>query len=183
MRRNKPRLQLALYARAKHPGSYHYAFFVAPKDQQAGPTTKHHVKNTLLVDDSGTASAPWRYEQVTVSDITAEQRILVRLVIAKVVTSREDVQRILNGVHVGQADDVDDTTYEVFSCQTWIRDAFEELQRQGAITAGCSDWGDVDQKARAYAEGKRAQGRWDGRWTGDSAVPLMDLLEDKELVE
>lgn len=32
MRRNKPRLQLALYARPKHPESLHYALFVTPKD-------------------------------------------------------------------------------------------------------------------------------------------------------
>jgi hypothetical protein len=63
MPRNKPRLQLALYARPKHPETYHYALFVAPKSAE-GPIMKHHVKNTLQVDVSGQATQPWRYERL-----------------------------------------------------------------------------------------------------------------------
>ena len=71
MPRSKPRLQLALYARPKHPGTYHQALFVAAKNAK-GPVTKHHVKKTLQIDDSGIATSPWRYERTTVAQVEFE---------------------------------------------------------------------------------------------------------------
>jgi hypothetical protein len=107
MTRNKDRLQLALYARPKHPpGNYHYAFFVAPKNAQ-GPLVKHHVKNTLQVNDSGKAIQPWRYERTIVADVKAEPRLLARIIIAKVAKSSGEVQRILDCVPIYQVEDLD----------------------------------------------------------------------------
>jgi hypothetical protein len=57
----KPRLELTLYARPKHPGTYHYALFESPKGTEERPTnfaTKHHVKNTLLVTSDAEPSQP-----------------------------------------------------------------------------------------------------------------------------
>ncbi|CAK3794073.1 Hypothetical predicted protein [Lecanosticta acicola] len=181
MPRNKPHLQLALYARPKHPGSYHYAFFVAPKNGQA-PATKHHVKNTWQVDDSGGMTQPWRYENVVVTDISTELRLLARFVIAKVSASSPDqVQGILESVPVDNAE----LGAREFSCRTWIRDAFEELRRHGAITTGkLESWEDVQREALEYLEKKRRQGRWESSWKGVGGdIPLMDLIGGREVVE
>lgn len=182
MPRNKPRPQLALYARFKHLGTYHYALFVAPKSARA-PTTKHHVKNTLQVDTSGEATQPWRYQRTIVSDFETEQRLLVRVIIAKVTSSCEHVQQILDSVCIHQDDDVDKAKAQSFTCQTWVRDIFQELSRQGAVTVGLGEWEDVERKALEYLGRKREQRRWSGTWKGGSGVPLMDLLERREVLE
>ena len=179
---NKPRLQLALYARPKHPGSYHYALFIAAKNLQ-GPVTKHHVKNTLQIDASGEATAPWRYERAVVTNIEAEHRLLVRVIIAKVATSWNDVEKILESAPGYQIDNLDRAETQSFSCSTWARDAYQELRRQGAVTAKSEKWEDVKRKAQEYVETKQQQRRWSSSWERGSGVPLMDLLNGKEIVE
>jgi hypothetical protein len=182
MPRNKDRLQLALYARSKYPGTYHYAFFVTPKNLQ-GPTTKHHVKNTVTIDSSGQAVQPWRYERTTVTDVASEQRLLARIIIAKVAKSADEVQRILEGVPIYQVEDLDKAEGQTFTCKTWVRDVLRELSRQGALAANVGEWDVVEREALEYSERKRAQGRWDTTWKGASGTPLMDLLEGKEIIE
>ena len=182
MRRNKPRIQLALYARLKHPGTYHYALFVASKSAE-GPITKHHVKNTLQVDVAGQAAQPWRYERIMILDIEAEQRLLARVIVTKVTKPCEQVQRILESVPVYQVDDLDQAEAQSFSCRTWVRDALQELRRQGAVAAELEEWEVVERKALEYLDKKREQRRWSGTWKGGTGVPLMDLLEGKEVVE
>jgi hypothetical protein len=175
---------MALYARPKHPGTYHYALFITPKTTHGqAPITKHHVKNTLQVDVSGEAIQPWRYERTIVSNLEAEQRLLVRIIIAKVLKPCDDVQRILESVPVHQVDDLDQAKAQSFTCRTWIRDAWQELMRQGAITAQLEDWEDVEREALEYLDRKREQKRWDSTWKGGTGAPLMDLLEGKEVVE
>lgn len=121
MPRNKDRLQLALYARSKHPGTYHYAFFVAPKNTK-GSMTKHHVKNTVAIDASEQVVQPWRYERTTVTDVASEQRLLARIIIAKVAKSSDEVQRILDGVPIYQVEDLEKAEAQTFTCKTWVRD-------------------------------------------------------------
>lgn len=76
--RNKPRLLLTLYARPKHPESYHYALLICPKITAAQNTkplraTKYHVKNTIEnINDR--ISQPWRFEQSMNDDINLEPR-------------------------------------------------------------------------------------------------------------
>ncbi|KAM3415799.1 hypothetical protein BST61_g11608 [Cercospora zeina] len=174
---------LALYARPKHPGTYHYALFIAPRSG-LGPTTKHHVKNTLQVDIAGQAAQPWRYEQTNIQDVTNEQRLLAQIVIAKVTSSLNRAQEILQTVPVYQVDDVDSPDgANPFSCRTWVRDAFGELRKQGALKPQTEDWEDVERKALEYLDKKRGQGRWESTWKGGKGVPLIDLLEGIELVK
>ncbi|OQO13235.1 hypothetical protein B0A48_01463 [Cryoendolithus antarcticus] len=180
MTRNKRRLQVALYARPKHPGTYHYALFVAPKNGE-GPTTKHHVKNTLLIDDSGQATAPWRYEKVVIDDLESEQRLLVRVVVGKVIGTANEIQRLVGSVPVADAKELVSEASETFNCVSWVRDVYRELVTQRAVAARYADWDEVQRQAVEYVDRKREAGRWDGRWKG-SGVPLMDLLEDKEIV-
>lgn len=186
MPQNKHRLQLALYARPKHPGTYHYALFVAPKEsgQHASPpttTTKHHVKNTLQ-NVSGEVSQPWRYERLEIPDIALEQRLLVRIIIAKVATSIDHVNRILETVPIYQVGDQDEEKARSFTCRTWIRDALGELRSREAVTK-LEDWEVVERRALEFVDKKREQRRWSGSWKGRPGVPLLDLLEGKELVE
>lgn len=181
MPRNKDRLQLALYARPKHPGSYHYAFFVAPKKPQ-GPVTKHHVKNTLQIDSSGEAIQPWRYERTTITNVEAEPRLLARVIIAKVAKSSDDVQKIMDAVPVYQVEDLDKAEAQTFTCRTWVRDVLRELSGQGALAANVGEWEVAERQALGYLDGKRAQGRWDVAWKGGFEIPLMDLIEGREVV-
>ncbi|KAK6442469.1 hypothetical protein LTR95_001301 [Oleoguttula sp. CCFEE 5521] len=180
MPRIKHRLHLALYARPKHPGTYHYALFIALKNGQ-GPTTKHHVKNTLLVDDRGHATTPWRYENLIVDDIESEPRLLVRVVLGKVVRVDAEVQRVVGSVPVMDAKELVSEASETFNCISWVRDVFQELVTQKAIAARHADWDEIQRQAVEYVDRKREAGRWDGKWEGDG-VPLMDLMTDKEIV-
>ncbi|KAF1959320.1 hypothetical protein CC80DRAFT_533484 [Byssothecium circinans] len=182
MPRNKPRLQLALYARPKHPGSYHYALFISPKStkqQQANSATKHHVKNTLQ-NISGELAQPWRYERLAISDVQLEQRLLVRIVVAKV-TSPDALDRILETVPVYQVDDPDQAKAQSFSCSRWVRAALEELGRQGAVAA-LGEWEEIHKKAVEYVERKKEVGRWSAGWKGEVGVPMLDLLDGREVV-
>lgn len=183
MPRNKDRLQLALYARPKHPGSPHYALFIAPKNAQ-GPITKHHVKNTLTTNASGETIQPWRYERTTITDVEAEPRLLARIIIAKVAAkSSDDIQRILDSMPIYQVEDLDKAEAQTFTCKTWVGDVLRELGSQGALAADPGEWDVVEREALAYLGRKRKQGRWDVTWKGRSGLPLMDLLEGKEVVE
>lgn len=182
MARNKPRLQLALYARPKFPKSYHYALFIAPKTAKSS-TTKHHAKNTLLVDGSGGMSQPWRYEHTAVPDVATELYLLARIVIAKVVMPCDQVYEILESVPVYQVDDADEAKARAFDCRTWVEDAFRELRERGAVSARWEEWGEVERRALEYVERKKEQGRWDKRCEGGKGVPMMDLFTEKECVE
>ena len=174
MSRNKLRLQVALYARPKHPGTYHYALFITAKNFREPTTTKHHVKNTLQVDDTGVATTPWRYEKADIANVEAEPRLLVRVIIAKLLKSREQVEEILESVPVYQLD------VKEFNCRTWVRDAVEGLRNRGAIAATL-EWSEIERKSLDYVDRKRSQSRWDGSW--GTAVPLMDLIEGNEVVQ
>ncbi|GIZ39098.1 hypothetical protein CKM354_000248900 [Cercospora kikuchii] len=182
MTRNKPRLELAIYARPKHPESPHYALFVAPK-RDAGPIVKHHVKNTWQVDDSGQASRPWRYERTVVASLENEPRLLARVIVAKVLRT-EEVQQVFYSIPVNTEDGgiVAVEMAASFSCKSWVKDAWEGLRRRRAIFSKFEDWDVVERQAPEYVEKKRQQGRWDSSSKGAAGVPLMDLLEGKERV-
>ncbi|CAK1354250.1 unnamed protein product [Cercospora beticola] len=183
MTRNKPRLQLAVYARPKHPESPHYALFVAPKHDTV-PVVKHHVKNTWQVDDSGHASCPWRYERTVIASLENEPRLLARVVVAKVLQSAEEIQQIFDSIPIYTEDEgiVAAEGAASFSCKSWVKDAWEALRRRNAISSKFDDWDVVEREARGYVETKRQQGRWDTSWKGAAGVPLMDLLEGQERV-
>ena len=182
MPRNKARLQLALYARPKHPGTYHWALFITAKDDllaSPSPTTKHHVKNNLL-EVAGEIRQPWRYERVQVPDVHLEQRLLVRVTVAKIAVP-EKLDRILEAIPVYQIDDPNQAEARKFSCSMWVWTALEELKRQEVI-AGVSDSEVVRRKAVEYVERKKGDGRWEAGWKGDDRVPTLDLLVQREII-
>jgi hypothetical protein len=100
-----------------------------------------------------------------------------------VTKSFDHVQWILESVPVHQVDDLDKAKAQSFTCRTWVRDAVQELRRQGAVTAKLEEWKVVERMALEYLDRNREQRRWSGTWKGASGVPLMDLLEEKEVVE
>ncbi|KAL3427472.1 hypothetical protein PVAG01_00981 [Phlyctema vagabunda] len=183
MPHNKPRLQLALYARPRHPNTYHYALFVSPKTARqpySTSATKYHVKNTLQ-NVSGELSQPWRYERLAIPDILLEQRLLARIVIAKV-TSLNALERILEAVPIYQTGDADQTKAESFNYVSWVRAALEELGRQGAV-ARLGEWEEIQKNALYYVERKKEAGRWTATGKGEIGIATFDLLTGKELVE
>ncbi|PPJ58941.1 hypothetical protein CBER1_04121 [Cercospora berteroae] len=183
MTRNPPRLELAVYARPKHPESPHYALFVAPQ-RDAGPMVKHHVKNTWQVDGSGHASCPWRYERTVEASLENERRLLARVVVAKVLQTEEKLQQIFDSIPVDTEDGGTVTANggASFHCKSWVKDAWEGLRRRRAICSTFDDWDVVERQAREYVEKKRQQGRWDTSWKGAAGVPLMDVLGGEERV-
>jgi hypothetical protein len=138
------------------------------KEQIAKSATKYHVKNTLQ-NIAGEAKQPWRFECVSISDIQLEHRLLVRIVIAKVV-SIDALEKVLNSVPVYQVDDVDQIKAQSFSCKTWVQSAVEALAKQGAIVK-LGDWEGIKTSALQYVEKKVEEGRWNGAWEGDVGVP------------
>lgn len=182
MARNRLRLQLALYARPKYPDTYHYALFVAPKSAQCQtPITKHHVKNTLEII-AGDATQPWRYERTVITRAEDEQRLLVRVVVAKLTGPRELIDHILESVPIYQDDDVDRAQVKTFTCRTWVRDALQLLAEREAIS-GFSSWIEVERASLEYVNAKQNQRRWSNSWTGPAGVPLLDPLNSmKEIV-
>lgn len=179
--RHKPRLQVALYARPKHPDKHHFALLVAPKVAARWRTVKHHVKNTLQIDADGSATTPWRYERIAVADVEEEQRLLVIVTIAKVLVSWERVDEILENVPVYQSDDPEKPADASFNCLSWVESAFVELREQKAIDERVGDWSAIERQANEYVEKKREEGRWDGGSHG-SEIPLLDLIESREVV-
>jgi hypothetical protein len=180
MPRNKPRLQLALYARPKYPGTYHYALFVSPK-ANGNTGTKYHVKNTLQQDISGQLAQPWRYEKTDIQDVKLEHRLLVRVVIAKV-TSTDALEKGLEVVPIYQVNDMDQEKAKGFNCRTWVRTALEKLEEEGVV-AGLGDWDSVQSQSVEYIKKKLKAGRWGAGWTGGTDVPMLDLLDDREVFE
>lgn len=180
MPRNKSRLQLALYARPKQPGTYHYALFVSPKSTKQMLATKHHVKNTVQ-NIAGEVTQPWRYERLAISNVQLEPRLLSRIIIAKI-TSPDTLEGILGATRVYQIDDSNQAEAQSFSCSTWVQAGLEELSRQGAIVGLLGEWEEIQKKAVEYVERKRAAGRWNGGLKGEAGVPMMDLLKGREIV-
>lgn len=184
MPRNKPRLHLALYARPKYPDSPHYALFITPKIHLQRKSTilatKFHVKNTLQNID-GELSQPWRFERISVPDLSQDPRLLACFVIGKIQPkSLESVENVISQVRVYQVDDPDQVKAQLFNCRTWVKDVLDELSGSDHV-AGLTDWETVDKKALEYVKEKKGEGRWDAGRSGGNP-PVMDLLTGMELV-
>ncbi|KAE8136018.1 hypothetical protein BDV38DRAFT_250410 [Aspergillus pseudotamarii] len=183
--RNKPRLLLALYARPKHPESYHYALLICPKittaqNAKPRPATKYHVKNTIdNINDR--ISQPWRFERSMIDDINLQPRLLVCVVIGKIV-SQEHVERMFGDTPVYQVDHPDKEKALGFDCRSWVVDAVERL-RQSGVVSSLLDWELLERKAVEYVEGKKRMGRWNAGQdvSAKLGVPIMDLITGSEI--
>jgi len=162
MTRNKPRLQLALYSRPKHPGTYQHALFISPKNPKSSrPIIKFHVSNAHL-------------ERVTISNLLSEPGLLILETIGKVTVSVDEIERVLKDrftVHHGEDDDG----------VAWTRDSFEALRKEG-LASGAGRWDSIRANAVQFVERKRLEGRWETDWKGEGGVPTLDVMEGKESV-
>ena len=190
MPRNKPRLHLALYARPKHPGTYHYALLTRAKDITPRLTPsfepaaiKYHLRSTLQNNGGGIFSQSWDYEEVPVHDIALEPRILVSIVIAKIIVPIENFNDILRGIAIYQVNDHAGLS-EGFYCQEWVGLAIQGLRNARAIADRGSSWEEIKNVTRSFIGKKKAEGRWDVGWKGgkQEAVATFDLLTAKEVV-
>jgi hypothetical protein len=181
MTRNKPRLQVALYARPKHPGTYHYALFITPKKPRSYPATKIHVKNTLI-SIFGAVSSPWRFERVEIPDFSLDPRLLVLVTVGKVLASIDELELFLKEhVQIYQLDDEDQVKAKEFNCVTWVKEAFEAL-RKHRLVSGAGKWDDVRARAVQFVELKRLEGRWEVGWKGEAGVPTLNVMDGTESV-
>ncbi|KAK8166662.1 hypothetical protein IWX90DRAFT_433415 [Phyllosticta citrichinensis] len=199
MRRSKPRLHLALYARPKHPDAPHYALLICPKNipiplarttpsqSQSTQTPqalihKHHVKNTLQVASDGSgATQPWVYEHARLASLHEEPRLLLTVAVGKLVESVDKVAAILERVPFCQGGGADDEGTQEFDCVEWVRRAVELLRETGAVS-GLMEWDGVGEKAMAFLRREREGGRWDAGGDGERRIPVLELIGGAERV-
>ena len=178
---NKDRLLLALYARPKHPETYHYALMTCPKHHQKrfvaqGPTPpmfrKYHVKNTIQ-SIKGQLVQPWVYESVAASH-ASEPGLLVFIVIGKVLKP-DELETTLEKVPVYQADSDQGLT---FDCVEWVRLAVERLWSFGTVTK-IAEWNKIREQALNFVVDKKNEGYWNANLGGlwDASVPELDLIK------
>ncbi|POR32556.1 Uncharacterized protein TPAR_07232 [Tolypocladium paradoxum] len=148
---------------------YHWAFLVGPKVEagKAVPGMRYHVKNF--------PGSRWVYEELEAKDVRWTNRLLARIVVAKI----EDQGRlvdIMRNTPVVQGDDS-------WRCRSWIADVLARLDRDDrAVGTAKLGWGEIEAKARAYVAEKDAAGRYS---TVDELLkpkPTWDLLAGKEIV-
>lgn len=177
MRRSKPRLYVAFYARPKHPDSYHQALLIGPKNIHAASSefSKFHVKNTLQIQ-SGAPTQPWIFEAATIPKLAAEDRLLVLVCIGKIVAKQDAVKQTLKDVRIYQKDDPDKDKAASFSCTTWVRSAVDRLGKEGLVSH-LRDWSKSETAATGFVGDLKARGRWEAGYTGDKKIPLLELMD------
>ncbi|KAF3490703.1 uncharacterized protein GIQ15_00220 [Arthroderma uncinatum] len=156
----KDRLYIALYHH-KREGVYHWAYLVSPKSAPDSPnrTVKYHVTNVLRPAE-GTVREEWRYERLPLAEVKSP-RLLARLLVGKVVSSRGELDRCLDGVPV-----VQDVSERAAVCYR-------------LSSSSVTDWDVIEAESRAYVERKRDEGRF--KVVMDS-IPTYDLVQRREIV-
>ncbi|TVY82289.1 hypothetical protein LSUE1_G001915 [Lachnellula suecica] len=171
MTRNKPRLQVALYARPKHPGTYHYAIFISPKLNYESRKNK-----------KGVLSSPWRFERVVIADMSVDPRLLVVVTIGKLAprSSVESIERYLvEKIPIFQEGEIHEGSD--FDCVSWTKKAVQILGRDGLVQ-GVGRWDKIRAVAVKFVETKRMEGRWEVGWKGEKRVPTLDVSDGREFV-
>lgn len=212
MASNKPRLYLALYARLKHPETYHYALHISPKSSASSsssdalPTKKYHCKNILQLSADNTISTPWTYVAESIDPAT-DARLLVRVYLGKLIcaapTYQESVvEQCFQNVQIKQDD-------PGFNCVEWVKLAVRALMVAGLVDLGAKGdgqgkkwrmrigsgrdggaerafeeiWEEIRRVALGFVKRKKWEGRWEIGWEGDrSKVATWDWKTGRELV-
>ena len=175
---DKPRLYLALYARLKHPGTYHYALHVSPKKELLKSDilqgTKYHCKNIINISDD-TVSTPWTYEAVKI-DPNQDRLLLARILLGKVWCPQK-LDQCMAEVAVSQDD-------PLLNCVEWARRAIALLGTASVLSIRLRiDWDSIKGTAIRYVSAKKQQGRYEIGWKGDtSRVATFDFATGKEVI-
>lgn len=181
MTRNKQRILLALYLRANHPNSPHYAIIVTPKIKSRNKPklitgTRYHAHSAMTLVN-GQPDIHWHKEISYVQDIDDEPNLLVCGVIGKVLNPNL-AETILYDTRVYQADDAAKDQARQFDSAHFAKDAVWRLRNAGAITA--INWAKAEDELLAYMRKYRANGRWRLGFVWPH-VPIIDLMRGKEL--
>ncbi|KMU74246.1 hypothetical protein CISG_04596 [Coccidioides immitis RMSCC 3703] len=145
---NKDRLYVAVYFH-KHPGVYHWAFVVSPKDETdaRGKTTRYHVTNKILSCD-GEPKATWQYEKSLL--LEADMAKLLALVLVGSELEMPDVDHQRHG-SAGPG----------------------YILSKSSVT----DWAVIETECRAYASKKEVEGRYEAITTTVPTYDLMARKE------
>lgn len=132
---------------------------------------RYHARERVQPD----GTVKWLFEEVPAT-MAMTQRILVRLVIAKV----ENVSSLayeLRKVPIRQGQ-------PGWNCVSWVKEALAKLQAsQGILGTGIVAWRAVRDGAMGYCQKKKDQGRFrDSALFDGSRVPTFDLIEEKEMI-
>lgn len=98
--------------------------------------------------------------------------LLVRVLIAKLKGSHEDLKASLQRVLVIQ----DDPSW---TCRTWIRNALAQVTDDSILGTGVLDWDTVERECLSYVERKKTEGRFQKTPISET-MPTYDLIEKKE---
>lgn len=180
--RNKPRLHLALYARPKHPDTYHYALLIRPKPSNAPAALKFHVHNKLQKTDD-LISQPWLYETIDIPDVSLEPRLLACIAIEKILVPLGLINQILREVPIQQTDDPSGQG-KAFDCVKWLQLAIPALRRADAVSNNGFTWDGIREEALRYMRRKKQEKRWEVGWKGgrQEDVATFDMLTGEEVV-
>lgn len=180
--RNKPRLHLALYARPKHPDTYHYSLLIRPKPPNTPAALKFHVHNKLQKADDIISQA-WLYETIDIPDISLEPRLLACIAIEKILVPLGRVNQILREVPIPQVDNPSELDQD-FDCAKWVQLAILALRRADAVSNNGFTWDGIREEAFRYMRRKKQERRWEAGWKGgrQEDVATFDMLTGEEIV-
>lgn len=133
--------------------------------------TRYHAKEVLKPD----AGFEWAFEEKPTS-MMPTQRILVRLVIAKI-EDTDGLAKLLRQIPIRPEQ-------EGWNCVLWVKDALTYLERSKSILGrSVIEWETVRRAAMSYCQQKIDQHRFDGKGKFDiSRVPTFDLIQQKETI-
>jgi len=168
---NKDRLYIGLYARDV-PNTYHWAFLITPKAATGAPneTIRYHVVNRPTTRD-GITKDTWSFEKRELVSLKT-QLLLVRVLVAKIERSHNDLEASLLRVPVIQ----DDPSWR---CRTWVKNALTQVTKDRILGTGVLDWDIVERECLSYVERKKVEGRFQKTPTPEG-IPTYDLIEKKE---
>lgn len=153
---------------------FHWGFLIGPKIEKKAnvPGTRFHVKNQVL--PSGAIG--WAYEENHLPNVQSTNRLLARIVIAKVEDGARLIE-IFRSIPVVQND-------PNWRCRTWVWQVLERLKADGGKAVGTAqlDWGQIEGMARSYVAQKQAHGRYATMDLLLKPKPTWDMLENKEMV-
>ncbi|KAE8152095.1 hypothetical protein BDV25DRAFT_151723 [Aspergillus avenaceus] len=174
---NKPRLNVALYARGgrpKMPGkedTYHWGLIVGPKnDDQNKDGVCYHAKESFVEGRS-----EWVFQEIECSRQVASM-LLVRVLVGKV-KDRSQLSETMRAVSIRSGE-------EGWNCVSWVEEALEKVTAHGKIlSSNVAEWETIRNEAMRYCQLKKDEHRFDGKKNYDmSKVPTYDMMQSKEIV-
>lgn len=119
----------------------------------------------------GKTKDTWTFEKRELVTLKT-QLLLVRVLVAKIVGSRQDLEASLRRVPVIQ----DDPNWR---CRTWVKNALAQITKDRILGTGVAHWDIVEGECLSYVERKKREGRFQ-KTPLPEEIPTYDLIEKKE---